>query len=300
MRVCKGSAEIVNASLLLGKRKPAVLPKPHAGVPKWSDDSKTITVQGKGFSFVLNRAKGDFDAANPAHKSPIVSFPALHVTRHDFGDLNRDKPPYAVFPDAKTRVVEAVTVTEMPEGLEIIVKDQYDGFAGSVRWLIDRDGVGEISYDYTHTGDDLDTREIGVMAILRPENDTLKWKRWSEWGVFPKDCICRTEGAAAARRDKKWPDQPANVKPLWPWSQDQTELGTNDFRGIKFNIYQASLTAPNGSGVHVDADADANFRACLADNGVKMHILTECPLSQEVLKKGDRVSGRFAVEILHR
>ncbi len=315
VRVTNGGGEIVNASLALGKRKPAVLPKPHSGAPKWNDDGKTIIVQGKGFSFVLDRAKGDFDAANPAHKSPLVSFPALHVTRHDFGDLNRDKPPYAVYPDAKTRIVEGVTVTEKAEGLEITVKDHYDGFAGSVRWLIDNDGVGEISYDYTYTGgatapasgsgavaprtgDDLDTREIGLMTLLRPEYDTLKWKRWSEWGVFPKDCICRTEGVAKAKRDKKWPEQPANVKPLWPWSQDQTELGTNDFRGIKFNIYEASLTAPDGSGVRVNAAADAHFRACLDGKGVKMHILSECPLSQETLKSGEKLMGKYAVRLV--
>ena len=300
MRVTRDGGEIVNATILLGKRKPAALPKPHAGAPKWSDDGKAITVQGKGYSFVLDRATGDFDAANPEHKCPLVSFPALHVTRHDFGDLNRDKPPYAVFPDAKTRVVEGVAVTERPEGLEIVVKDRYDRFAGSVTWLLDKDGVGETKYDYAYTGDDLDTREIGLTALLGSDYDTLKWKRWSEWGVFPKDCICRTEGVAKARRDRKWPDQPANVRPSWPWSQDQTELGTNDFRGIKFCIREASLTAPGGSGVRVDADADAQFRSCLDGNGVRMHILSECPLSAEVLKSGDRLTGRFVLELLSR
>lgn len=300
LRVNSGRTEIVNATLLLGKRQPAVLPKPKAGAPKWNEDGKMISVQGKGFSFVIDRAKGDFDATNPGHKSPMVSFPALHVTRHDFGDLTPTKPPYAVYPDAKTRVVESVTVTEKPEGLEITVKDHYEHFAGTVSWLIDKNGVGEVSYDYTNTGDDLDTREIGLVALLQPECDTIKWKRWSEWGLFPKDCICRTEGTAKAHRDKKWPDQPANVKPSWPWSQDQTELGTADFRSIKFNIYQASLTAPSGSGIRVDADANAHFRACLDPAGVKMHILSECPLSQEVLKNGDRVSGRFAIELLRR
>lgn len=298
LHVTNSGGEIVNAALDLGKRKPAVLPKPHAGAPKWSEDGKTITIQGKGFSLVLDRAKGDFDTANPAHKSPIVHFPRLHVTRHDFGDLNRDKPPYAVFPDAKTRVIDGVTITEKPEGLEIIVKDHYEHFAGAVRWLLDKNGVGDISYDYTYTGDGLDTREIGLMAILRPECDTLKWKRWSEWGVFPKDNISRTEGVARAHRDKKWPDQPANVKPMWSWSQDQTELGTADFRSIKFNIYEASLTAPDGSGVRVDADADVHFRSCLDPNGVKMHILKECPLSQEVLKKGDGLTGEYAVRLV--
>ena len=112
--------------------------------------ARLIAVEGKGFALVLDRATGDFDAANSKHKAPFATFPALHVTRHDFGDLDRNKPPYAEFPDAKTRVVESVAVAEHGNGLEITVKDHYEDFAGSVSWLIDRDGVGKISYDYTY------------------------------------------------------------------------------------------------------------------------------------------------------
>ena len=145
-----------------------------------------------------------------------------------------------------------------------MVKERYENFAGMIRWVMDKNGIGRISYDYTYSGDDLDSREIGINVLLPARYDRIKWKRWSEWGIFPEDCICRAEGEAKARRDKKWPEQPANVKPAWPWSQDQTDLGTADFRSIKFCIYEASLTASDGSGVRIDANADVHFRACLA------------------------------------
>ena len=97
--------------------RPAPLPQPQAGAPNWSDDGGLITIVGRGFSLVLDRATGNFDAANPKHKAPIITFPALHVTRHDFGDLadyqkDKNKLPYAEFPDAKTRVIESVTVQQ--------------------------------------------------------------------------------------------------------------------------------------------------------------------------------------------
>ena len=300
VRAISGGIEIVNATLSLGRQKPTPLLQPQAGAPKWNDDGRLITIEGSGFSLVLNRQTGDFDAANPRHKAPMATFPSLHVTRHDFNDLDTKKPPYAEFPDAKTRVVENVTVTESGNGLELTVKDHYQDFAGAVRWLMDKDGVGKISYDYTYTGTNLDSREIGIKAFLHPECDEVKWRRWSEWGVFPKDCISRTEGTAKARRDKKWPAQPANVKPAWPWSQDQTEMGTADFRSIKFCIYAASLVAPDGSGVRVDANADAHFRACLADDGVKMHLLSQCPLAQVLLKKDTRLTGAFSVRLMEK
>jgi beta-galactosidase len=298
VRVMNGSNEIVNATLALGETKKTLLPQSQAGPPKWNDDGRLITIEGVRFSLVLDRASGDFDATNPRHKAPIVTFPSLHVTRHDFGDLDRKKPPYAEFPDAKTRVVESITAVETGNGLELTVKDHYDHFAGVVRWLIDQYGAGKISYDYTYSGDNLDSREVGIKAMLPAKHDEVKWRCWSEWGIFPKDSICRTEGTAKAHRDKKWPDQPVNTQPAWPWSQDQTELGTADFRSIKFCIYEAELVAPDGSGMQVDANADAHFRTCLAQQCVKIHILSQCPLAPMVLKNGARLTGDFAVRFV--
>lgn len=298
VRAIDGGREVVNATLCLGEQKPVPLTNPQAGAPKWTDHGKLIIVDGNGFSLALDRSKGDFDSASPKHRAPILTFPAVYVTRHDYGDLAPKAPPYAEFPDAKTRVVDNVTVSNTGRALELTVTDRYTNFAGSVRWLIDANGTGEISYDYTYTGPDLDTREIGVKALLRPECDEIKWRRWSEWGEFPAESISRTEGTARAHRDAKWPARPANVKPNWPWSQDETELGTADFRSTKFHIYEASLFAADQTGMKVNANGDAHFRCCLAESGVMMHLLKQCPLAEVVLKKGDHLKGKFAVRIM--
>jgi hypothetical protein len=252
---------------------------------------------------VLDRATGDFDAANPKHQAPILTFPALHVSRHDFGDLaeyqrDKNKPPYAVFPNVKTRLVETVSVREAAGGLEMTVKDRYENFAGTVRWTIDNEGMGDIGYDYVYTGDDLDSREVGMQVRLPAVCDEIKWRRWSEWGIFPEDCICRTEGNAKAKRDNKWPDQPPNARPQWPWSQDQTELGTADFRSVKFHIYDAALVSPDGSGVQVKANADAHVRASVAKQGCTLHILSQCSLAPVTLTNGSGLTGDFNFRLL--
>lgn len=298
VRVVNGDTEIVNATLTMGQPAVPSLPQPQAGSPQWKNDNRLVTIQGAGFSLVLDTQKGDFDPTHSGHQAPIASFPSLHLTRHDFGDLDRKKPAYAVLPDAAARVIDGVDFNDNGHALEIVVKDHYDHFAGTIRWLLDREGTGRISYDYAYTGEDLDSRELGVRVQLRPECDELKWRRWSEWGVFPDDCISRTEGRARARRDRQWPDQPASVKPAWPWSQDQTDLGTADFRSIKFCIYEASLTAAGGSGVRIQANADVHFRAALAGGGIAMHLLSRCPLAPVTLKSGDRLAGEFMMRLV--
>ena len=144
----------------------------------------------------------------------------------------------------------------------------------------------------------MDTREAGIRLLLKESCDGLKWHRWSEWGVFPQESISRTEGTAHAHRDRKWGEARWNQQPAWPWSLDETELGTADFRSIKYNIYEATLAGPNGSGFGAYASGNAHFRAALVPGGVAAHLLWRCPLGQVPLRPNDRLQGEFAVRLI--
>ena len=109
LRVTTAAGAVVHESAIqLGTEQPAALPRPASGAPRWSDDGNKIVIQGRGFAAVFDRAKGDFDAADPRHACAVLSFPTIHVTRYDFGDLNGpNSPPYAVFPGPASRSFEA-------------------------------------------------------------------------------------------------------------------------------------------------------------------------------------------------
>jgi hypothetical protein len=287
LRVTAALGAVVNESVVhLGQKRAAPLPRPASGVPRWSDDGRRIVIQGRGFAAVFDRAKGDFDPTDP------------RVTRYDFGDLNGpNSPPYAVFPDAKTRRFEGIEIKEEASGLRLIVRDRYESFVGSTSWLLDTEGSGLVACDYSYSGQPMDTREAGIRFLLKAPCDKLKWRRWSEWGVFPQESISRTEGVARAHRERKWGEARWNQRPAWPWSLDETEMGTADFRSIKYNIYKAALVSPDGSGLSAHANGDAHFRAALAPGGVAAHLLWRCPLGQVPLRPNDHLQGEFAVEL---
>jgi len=300
LRVTASQGELVNvAAIQLGREAPVVVPRPGAGAPGIAEDGTLVVLQGEGFALAFDRQAGDFRAADPRHQAAIVRFPAPHVTQYDFGDLaGPHGKPYAVYPDPKTRVVEHAAIRSRPEGVELVVRDRYAMFSGSTTWLLDRRGLGTVQYDYTYSGPELDTREAGVRFFLKPACDEVAWRRWSEWEVFPEDSICRTAGRAKALRTGKRQADPEGVLPTWPWSLDQTELGTADFRAVKFNVYEAALRAADGSGLRVHANADVHVRPCLADGGVLLHALSRCPLGQVVLRNGDRIAGQCTVELV--
>jgi len=303
LRVTDAHGKLVTPAVIqLGRDRPVEVPRSGVGAPDLNDEGALVVIRGDGFSLVFDKTTGDFRADDPRHQAGILHFPVPHVTQYDFGDLaGAHGKPYAVYPDAKTRVVDEAAVHPRPEGVEVVVRDRYAMFAGSTTWLLDRHGLGTVTYDYTYSGPDMDTREAGVRFALKPTCDEITWRRWSEWGdVFPEDSISRTAGRAKALRTGKREADPGGVPPTWPWSLDQTELGTADFRAVKFNVYEAALLAPDGTGLRVHARADAHVRPCLADGEILLHVLSRCPLGQVVIRDGDRIAGQFTVEVVGR
>ncbi|MHB8866599.1 MAG: glycoside hydrolase family 2 protein [Pirellulaceae bacterium] len=300
LEVHAADGRLVNiASIELGPPPAHHLPQPHAGAPRIIEDGSTVVIQGRDFALVFDRQRGELVADDPRHQSACVRFPQPHLTRYDFGDLaGPHGKPYAVFPEEEKRVVEQVDVVSHPQGVELRVREHYGMLSGTMSWLIDNDGIGRITYHYTYHGEPLDTREAGVRFVVDGQQDEIFWHRWSEWDGFPADSISRTEGRAHALRDGIRGDDPEGVRPTWPWSQDQTSLGTADFRAIKFNVYEAGLRADNGRGLQVHANADRHVRACLAEDTVRLHVLTRCELGQVVMQEGDTLEGECTVELV--
>ena len=295
LEVRDAAGELVNvAAIQLGERRAEPVPEPRAGAPRHSLADGKWTVEGDAFSLTLDAQSGSLAGEG----APVLSFPALHVTRYDFADLAPNEKPYEVLPHAETRGVAEVTVDEATVALVMTVADQYEGFEGRVGWRVDRAGVGRVSYDYTYHGDELKAREIGVRMLLPEACDELSWRRWSEWAVYPEDSISRTEGVARAHRDPGLGAAARGVRPTWPWALDETELGTNDFRSVKLNIHEAAVRSAGGSGVRVRANADAHVRACLAPDGVMLHVLSECRMGPVTVRDADRLTGEFTIELV--
>jgi len=121
--------------------------------------------------------------------------------------------------------------------------------------------------------------------------------------LYPEDHIGRPEGSSPAF----YPDveRCGVFGPLsdvdYPWSHDATDLGCNDFRSTKHNVYAARLSNAEGLGLTLRSDATQHVRcwvlpemirmlaADFSGHGSERHCKFGIP---EEMKPGTRVQGR--------
>lgn len=90
-----------------------------------------------------------------------------------------------------------------------------------------------------------------------------------EWSYYPEDHIGRPAGIAVAH-----PNVPQTTPPKErPFGLDDHPWGCNDFRSVKRNVYWASLTGPDGSGVRVLSDGHQHVRATVSTHSIGVKIL---------------------------
>jgi len=78
-------------------------------------------------------------------------------------------------------------------------------------------------------------REVGLRFFVPKSAALLQWERRAESNVYPPDHIGRPLGSTRAHADHG-----SQLPPTWPWGQDNSPMGSNDFRSTKRNILWAA------------------------------------------------------------
>lgn len=188
------------------------------------------------------------------------------------------------------------------DGPWIKVEGTYDEAGIVLTYRMDSAGAVKMDYQLT-CKTDIDPRQIGLVFGLPREYELLSWNRIAQWSVYPDDHIGRPSGWA-----KPFPDGENNafrfgIKPDWPWSADQTPMGSNDFRATRERIKWAELANGSNQGVRIESDGSHAVRSWVGED--KIHLLVASFFTgggdmffashhqkeRKPLKKGDSFTG---------
>jgi len=190
----------------------------------------------------------------------------------------------------------------------IEVEGEYAEAEGGYTLFITTQGKLEVEYRFT-CKTEVNPRQIGMVFTLPRAFDTLTWNRKGQWSVYPPEHIGRLEGTADAfpTKERTGPAGPA-AEPSQPWSQDTTDLGSNDFRSTKENIHWATLSDREGEGLRVVSDARHHVRAWVEGDHVRLLVAyynnpgaerffrSHAAVEDKPLKPGDTIEDRIQLE----
>jgi hypothetical protein len=128
----------------------------------------------------------------------------------------------------------------MEDSSKIVCIGEYNEAKVKYEYIFNTTGYVNINYSLVMKKD-INPRQIGVVFPLSKDYVDLSWSKKSFWSCYPSDHIGRTEGKASFET-YKFDLNSAFKEPENRWFADKNELGSNDFRSSKTNIYWASLS----------------------------------------------------------
>ncbi|MFN8009209.1 MAG: glycoside hydrolase family 2 TIM barrel-domain containing protein [Terriglobia bacterium] len=183
---------------------------------------------------------------------------------------------------------------------------KYRDAEGTFVYRVTPTGALDISYDFIYLGPEIRAREIGMELSVPVRMDRLGWKRRGEWSSYPADHIGRNEGSAKAHSGIVPATPPVNS-----YAEDDTPLGTNDFRSTKRNIKHASIMDANGYGLFIESNGEQHLRAGVEPDRIAVFVndwfggtasraeeWNENYGKGRLLKNGDRLQGTIHLRLM--
>jgi hypothetical protein len=187
----------------------------------------------------------------------LRSLPVLH--------LSPTGSPNAPLPDLRKWQLTDLQITPEGDNVRVVASGEYPAFKGSYHYLIHPDGTIDAQVSFVYSGEEVRIREQGMVFSVPREADLLVWDRNGEYSVYPEDHIGRSRGQTRSVANHK-----ATVPPTWSWSEDNSPLGTNDFRSIKRNLNWGWIGYPDGPGVVIESNGKQAFRATVAGERIEV------------------------------
>lgn len=282
-----------------------------AAVPTRLKEKKDrYMITGKDFTCEISRISGQILSVKKGKKEVLNGGPwlmALPLTSGGcYPNHNANTPAFNdLCSDWKVEKVDAVR-----EGNDVVVKVKgaYKEFAGSYDLKVNANGELSVVYAFDAL-EDVNPRQWGLVFEAPVSFDQTFWRRDGLWSVYPSDHISRPVGEASLFYEGLPEKVDPRTEPAWSWSMDYNELGSNDFRSTRRNIWYAGLKSMNGSKITVPSNGRQHWRSWLEKDKIRFLVADFVTAGNEIflstyydpyrkpVRKGERIGGEILVRV---
>lgn len=248
-------------------------------LPEWADlptrlktNKDCFVITGQNFRCEVSRTTGQILSLKKGKKEFLNGGPwlmALPLTGGGcYPNHNANTPIY----NELCTEWNATRVEACREGdnAVVTVEGTYKEFAGSYVLTVNANGELTIRYQFNAL-QDVNPRQWGLVFDTPKSYNKNFWRRKGLWTVYPADHISRPVGTAEVFYTGLPQQVDPRLAPSWSWNKGFNELGSNDFRATRRNIWYAGLTDDNQSRITVRSNGEQHWRSWLGKD--KVHFL---------------------------
>ena len=259
-----------------------------------------VTIVGKDFQLAVDRESGQLRRGVAGGYPLLLELPAPH--------LLPTHRPLQPLPDRLSWHLDKLDVRRDGDRVRLTIHGHYQHFQGGHEVTITPSGEITVASSFTYTGEEIRVREIGCRFSVPRDCDVLEWDRRALWSVYPPDHIGRPGGSARA-----FVGHARAVPPTWPWAEDDSPMGSNDFRSTKRAIFWAGLHYPAGPGILVQSQGRQHLRALVESDRISVHVndfsggtnvgwpeWTQNYGQGQMVRKGERITSQIHLRLALR
>lgn len=280
-----------------------------ASIPTKLDSKKDkFIITGKDFICEVSRINGQIITLKKNGKEILNGGPwlmALPLTGGGcYPNHNANTPIFNNLCSGWT--VGSVSSQKEADNINVKVEGTYNEFEGSYTLSVNANGELSVRYKFNALVD-VNPRQWGLVFEAPYDYDKTFWRRKGMWSVYPDDHISRPVGEA----DLFYSGMPVKVnpriEPTSSWSKDYNELGSNDFRSTRRNIWYAGLKNENGNKITAVSNGEQHWRSWLGNDKINFLVADFVTAGDEMflssyyapyrkqIKQGDTIDGTITL-----
>lgn len=221
--------------------------------------------------------------------------------------MSEQKQPLSPFTaTAQNRIIKKIETNTSTKVFTITIWDEYDEAKGYTMYHFNPDRTVQINYRY-QMKQEINPRQWGLVFTLPVDFNTLSWKREGQWNDYPADHIGRLSGTAKAINSNPVSGTAGPFsQPDTAWLLDRNDLGSNDFRSTKMNIYEVALS-DNVNTLKVTSNGEQHTRSWIDGDKIRLLIAgysnmgaegffrSHAELMDKPLKKDDVIEDKIKI-----
>ncbi|MEC3907885.1 glycoside hydrolase family 2 TIM barrel-domain containing protein [Tamlana sp. 2201CG12-4] len=243
----------------------------------YSENKASYLIKQGNVTYRVSKINGTIVSVKKENKSVLTQGPRFTVVAMNSEDggkgsiagetYQRHIEPIQSFP-WPVKYASNITIEKTADDIQMTIELTFKKGKGKLWYIFKPNGQFVTKYEIEQTTGEDSPYQYGLMLQLPKTFENLSWKRKGDFSSYPQDHIGRNQGTAKLNAKVTTGVEPWREQPNHAWKDDANELGSNDFKSTKRNIYQASLTADNGTKITVLSNTKQGSRTWLQEEHI--------------------------------